>query len=336
MRQEYVRTRLTRVMFATAVLGGAVVVGGAAGASRVGSRASSHALTTVHVGTLPIVDDAPIYVGMKEGFFARAGIKVVPVAAENGSAIVPAVLAGSEQFGFSNNTSLIVASSKGLPVTIISGALTSGGSTKSGYSELVVKASSPIKTLADLKGATIAVNALGNVGPLTVNYALQKAGVNPASVRYVVIPFPSMNSALQKGQVQVIWDIEPFLALFRAEKYPIRVLANTMTTVSPNFPVSSYFTSASYLASHRQTVVAFARALRESLAFSESHLNVVASVLPTYTAITGHLAHFLVYPTFTSNPEVAVLHKTAQLAVSYHFTTSAPRWGELLSGLGKG
>lgn len=293
----------------------------------------SHHLVDVHVGVLPIVDDAPVYVGMKKGFFKKEGLKITPVTAESGSDIIPAVLSGSEQFGFSNNTSLIVASSKGLPVTITSGADTAGHSTKHGYTELIVKASSPIKSLAGLKGKSIAVNALGNVGPLSINYALQKAGVKPSSVHYVQIPFPSMNAALEKGQVDAIWQVEPFLALLKLQKDPVRSLSNTMATVSPHFLVSSYFTTTSYLSHHHGVVVAFKRAMRRSIAFCQHHLKVVAATLPTYTKITSKLAKFLVYPTFTANPEIPVLRKTAKLAVGYHYASSQPKWSSLLKGL---
>jgi NitT/TauT family transport system substrate-binding protein len=324
-----------KILFVATATMVSAVTGIASGAAASTPRRPSKApgLTEVRVGALPIIDDAPIYVGIKEGFFAKQGIKVTPVLAESGSDIIPAVLSGSEQFGFSNNTSLVIASSKGLPVTIVSGALLAGSSTASGYSELIVRASSPIKSLADLKGKTIAVNALGNVGPLSINDALQKAGVNPSSVHYEVIPFPSMDAALEKGSAEVVWDIEPFIAVLKAEKFPFRVLANTMAAVSPHFPVSSYFASVSYLQQHRAIALRFIKALKESLAFSQAHLSVVASVLPTYTKITSKLEKLLVYPTFTPNPEVPVIRETATLALKYGYMNSAPHWSTLLKGL---
>lgn len=301
--------------------------------ARPAARGHGHHLTDVHVGVLPIVDNSPVYVGMKEGFFKQEGLKVTPVMAESGSDIIPAVLSGSEQFGFSNNVSLIVASSKGLPVTIVSGALTPGSSTKGGYVELLVKASSPIKHMKQLAGKTIAVNALGNVGPLTINYALQKAGVKPSSVHFVQIPFPSMNTALEKGHAAVIWEVEPFLAVLKLQHVAVRVLSNTMATVSPHFPVSSYFSTTTYLAHHHRIAVEFQKAIRRSINFAQHHRKVVAAVLPSYTKITGKLEHFLTYPVFTTNPEVGVLHKTAKLAERYKYTNGAPKWSTLLAGL---
>lgn len=339
-----VTRRVVPAIAAATLIGGVAGISGTATASPARARQKvahtkthkARHLTDVRVGTLPIIDDAPIYVGMRHGFFARHGIKVTPVPAESGSDIIPAVLSGSEQFGFSNNTSLVVASSKGLPLTIVSGALTAGTSKASGYSELLVKKSSPIHSMHQLAGKTIAVNALGNVGPLSINYALQKSGVNPSSVHFEEIPFPSMDAALQKGSVQVIWDIEPFIGVLKAEKFPFRAIGNTMAFVSPHFPVSSYFTTTNELHHHHHLVVAFTRALDESLAYCHRHLGAVAAALPTYTKITPKLEKFLVYPTFTNLPFVPVIRKTAKLARKYHYTTSNPHWSTLFAGLKKG
>jgi NitT/TauT family transport system substrate-binding protein len=71
-------------------------------------------------GVIPIADVAPLYLGIEKGFFEEDSLEIEPVLAEGGAAIVPAVVSGADQIGFSNTTSLLIASSKGLPVQIIS------------------------------------------------------------------------------------------------------------------------------------------------------------------------------------------------------------------------
>ncbi|MBK6871474.1 MAG: ABC transporter substrate-binding protein [Kineosporiaceae bacterium] len=41
-----------------------------------GSGASSGGVTKVSVGVIPIVDVAPLYLGIQKGFFAKAGLEV--------------------------------------------------------------------------------------------------------------------------------------------------------------------------------------------------------------------------------------------------------------------
>ena len=73
----------------------------------------------VTVGVIPIVDVAPIYLGVEQGFFAERGLELDLVLAQGGAAIVPAVLSGEYEFGFSNVTSLLLAKGRGLPLKVV-------------------------------------------------------------------------------------------------------------------------------------------------------------------------------------------------------------------------
>ncbi|GGQ38265.1 hypothetical protein GCM10010279_54370 [Streptomyces mutabilis] len=58
--------------------------------------------TTLKVGLIPIVDVAPLYLGQEKGFFEERGLKLEFSGAQGGAAIVPGVVSGQFQFGFSN------------------------------------------------------------------------------------------------------------------------------------------------------------------------------------------------------------------------------------------
>jgi len=81
---------------------------------------------TLRVGVIPIADVAPLYLGMKKGFFKQEQLTIKPQLAEGGAAITPAVLSGDFQIGFSNTLSLLIAASKDLPVEIISQGVLAG------------------------------------------------------------------------------------------------------------------------------------------------------------------------------------------------------------------
>ena len=66
--------------------------GGTAG----GSGAAE--VTKVKVGVLPISNVAPLYVGMKQGFFKEEGLEIEPVPAQSGNEIVTAMVSGDLQF----------------------------------------------------------------------------------------------------------------------------------------------------------------------------------------------------------------------------------------------
>ena len=61
--------------------------------------------TKLKVGVIPIADVAPLYLGIEKGFFKEESLEIEPVLAEGGAAIVPAVISGANQIGFSNATS---------------------------------------------------------------------------------------------------------------------------------------------------------------------------------------------------------------------------------------
>src|SRR5215212_10998054 len=90
------------------------------------SSTGGNQVTKLKVGVIPIADVAPLYLGMKKGFFKEENLEIQPQLAEGGAAIVPSVVSGDYQFGFSNVTSLVIAASKNLPVQIVSQGVLAG------------------------------------------------------------------------------------------------------------------------------------------------------------------------------------------------------------------
>lgn len=71
--------------------------------------------------------------------------------------------------------------------------------------------SSGIKNVKDLRGKTIAVNALGTGVDATLRLMLKKSGLDPEKdVNVVEMPFPTHESALREGKI----DVGTFPALF--------------------------------------------------------------------------------------------------------------------------
>src|SRR4029078_1450950 len=99
----------------------------------------------------------------------------------------------------------------GIPITIVSASDDEGTSATDNWQDILVKGSSSIQTPPQLAGKTIAVNALKGVGEVVIRAALKKSGVDPNSVNLVAMPFPTMRTALNNGQVDAIWAPEPFV-----------------------------------------------------------------------------------------------------------------------------
>jgi NitT/TauT family transport system substrate-binding protein len=84
---------------------------------------------------------------------------------------------------------------------------------------------SPIKSIADLKGKTVAVNGFGSIVDLPLRILLQKAGLDPkVDVQIVEIAFPAIGAALREKRIDCGSMVLPFMAAEK-EKGGVRALA---------------------------------------------------------------------------------------------------------------
>ena len=97
---------------------------------------------------------------------------------------------------------------------------------------ILVKQDSPIHTLAELAGHSVAVNR-GGTGEYLLLTALQRAGVDPATVKRVYLSPPDASTAFASGAVDAMAAWDPFLSVARAS-YDGRVLANGTQIGSEN------------------------------------------------------------------------------------------------------
>jgi len=283
---------------------------------------------TLKVGVIPIADVAPLYLGVKKGFFEEEKLKIEPVLAEGGAAIVPAVISGSNQIGFSNATSLVIATSKKLPVKIISQGDIGGTSDEDAPDGVIVRKGSPIREPKDLEGKTISVNTLNNVGPLTISNALEKRGVDPKKVKFTEVPFPDAVAALEAKRVDAIWVVEPFQTA--ATKAGHKVLFHPFEEAAPNYTVATYFTTTKFIEQQPDVVERFVRAINKSMEYAEAHPDEVRDIVTTYTQIPPALAKEMVLPHWGPDLHEDTIQLTIDLAAKYGFIKEKPSLDDLI------
>ncbi|MFE9442011.1 ABC transporter substrate-binding protein [Streptomyces sp. NPDC006602] len=292
------------------------IVGAAGcGSSDSGSSGSSSSgggeTVTVKVGVIPIVDVAPLYLGQKQGFFADRGIKLEMVGAQGGAAIIPGVVSGQFQFGFSNTTSLMIAQVKGVPVESVANGAASNGKVGADVTGVAVKKDSPIKSAEDLAGHTVAVNTLQNIGDTTVRESVRQAGGDPSKVKFVEIPFDQMPAALDGGRVDAAWMGEPAMTIAKGQG--ARVVASPFAETDPKLTVATYFTSTQVEKQNPDLVKKFTEAMTESLQYASDHPDEARQILATYTKISSDVQEKLTLPSWPANVDMASLRKLASL-----------------------
>jgi NitT/TauT family transport system substrate-binding protein len=252
------------------------------------SDGGSNALTEITVGTLPIVSNTVLALGVEKGFFKEEGLNVKLASAQGGAALVPAVVSGQYDFAFSNNVSLMTARARGLPIKIVAAASSAGTNPAPPDEAIVVGPNNGAKSLADLGGSTVAVNGLKNMVEVADRVALEKAGVDLGTVKFVEVGFPDMPAALASGRIEVAHVAEPFLS--QAVKGGARILSAPYREVLPDVSMSSWFTSEKVIAEKAKTVDGFRRALEKSRTYATEHVDEVRAYIPTFLKMDATVA----------------------------------------------
>ena len=317
--------KLTTVLAViTMLVAGCGGSGGAATASP--SAAPAVTPVTLNVGVVGVIDVAPLFLGIKKGFFAKQKVTITPRVLNTGATVVAGVLGGDLQLGFSNITSIVIAASNRFPLRIVApGNQAAGGD----YSAVYVRNDSSITSAKDLAGKKVAVNGLKNIGSLCVNAALQASKVDINTITYVEVPFPQMGAALAQGTVDAVWTVEPWSTVVKTGGAN-RVVLRPFTLIAKYFPIAAYFTSTQYQQPNPGVVSRFKTAVSDSLKYAQGHPAEARDILSTYIKLAPGLSAQVLLPYWKTDLEANLIQKTADLALQYGYTTRKPDMKQLL------
>jgi NitT/TauT family transport system substrate-binding protein len=295
-----------------------------------GATTSGHGATTgatqktsrVSIGLAPFVDSAPVYVGVKQGFFKQEGLDVKPVVQPSGAVLLPAVVKGTLQFGLGNPVSVLLASAHGLPVKVLDDDGVSAPALKDSWSPLMVPKGSSIASPRDLAGKTVGINAVSSLAEIVAREALAKRGVDAGSVKFVEVPVPDMIAAMESHRVDAVFLGEPFSTIGRLSGH--KVLMDPFTEVAPKMPISILFSTARYSKESSDVVQRFVRAFDKSLAYCASHPEAVRGAIPQFTQTPAKIAARMNLPTFQPGLDVGKLDLIANLMVKYKLLDHKP------------
>jgi NitT/TauT family transport system substrate-binding protein len=320
--------RLQKGLFAGVLVAVCAAVLAACGDDDDSPAGAAAEATSVKVGVVPVADVAPLFVGDEKGFFRDEGIEIEHQFADGGAAIVPAVLSGDFDIGFSNATSLVIAGSKGLPVRMIANGAGAGTDADDAPDALLVRKDSDIRSANDLAGRTVAVNTLNNVWQVTINKALERSGVDYRKVKYTEVPFPEMPAALEAGRVDAVSVMEPFVTTIKQSGG--RVVLNPMEETERNYTIATWFASESFIAEQPDVVERFVRAVERSLDYAEQHPAEVRRAVLEYTKTPAETAQVMDLTRWERELDTSSIELTAKLAEKYGFVEEAPAIDDLV------
>lgn len=246
----------------------------------------------LRLGTAPVEVGALGYYAADEGFFKKAGLDVQLVAAANGPAIAAAVASGTLDIGSGNALSIAQAHERGLNFVYIApaGAYTSSSPTAA----CVVAKTSPVHTAKDLDGKTIAVATLGSLGEIAFRAWLDQNGADLSTIKFVEMPYSSMDTAIVAGRVDAAAMEEP--ALDRLLATDGRLLSRCYDAIAKDFSEGGYFATADFVKSHLDLVRRFVAVVNQTARWANANQSTTAVILAKYSGIsTSDLVHRVHY-----------------------------------------
>jgi len=229
------------------------------------------------VGQRGLWDTSISDVGQRAGIFKKHGLTLDILYTQGSGETQQAVIAGSVDIGVSVGVmGALGAYSKGAPVRIIGNEITGAGDLF-----WYVRADSPIKTIQDFNGKTIAFSTVGSSTHGVVTAFIKQYGLSAAKATQTGGPAPTL-TAVMSGQVDVGWAAPPF-ALDQLERKEIRQIATGNDTVFKGQAVRLIITTAQTLQNRKDAIVRYMRAYRESLDWMYSD----PAALKTYADFAG-------------------------------------------------
>lgn len=287
-------------------------------------RAGAQALTKIRMTTVPIDEGAQTYYGAELGLFAKHGLDVEVESLVNGTDVISALAGGAIEIGNSNVMTVASAFAKGVPIQMLAEGGMYNATVPTAF--ILVGKSSPIHLAKDLNDKTFAVNNLKAITQISVQAWVDRYGGDSKTLKFVDMPFPSMEAVLAAGHVDAILLPEP-VATFGLSKGNTRVLGKPFDAIGPRFAIGTWVARRDWIAANPAAVQAFNDVMRETARWANDPKNhdQSAAMLLKYTKIQVGSANRVFYGEHLVpaeiQPEIDVAAKYGVLAAPFPAVT---------------
>lgn len=326
------------------VLSTAVVIGCGSsdstesGAESAGSGTSGTApkMSEVTVGMAPLSQFMMPPGAIDLGYFKQNGLDPQLVSISSTTEEIPKVINGDINFGTGSLSDILPAIQKGAPLKVLSGVGTMvEGNLDTAITVLMTKDPS-IKSLKDLAGKSVGVNARGAAAELFTRLELERAGVDPDSVKWARVPFGSVMDALEKGHVDATQVQEPLVTTAEITNPNLHKFHAIGSEVAASLPAIVYFTSKSWAEQHPDEVKAFIVAMQMAAKKFQSDPAAVRDIMKKYTQTPPDvLAKQKNFGSYTTDITPEAMDKEAQLLVTAGAMSSKPSIDDYVYEVGK-
>ena len=235
--------------------------------------------TTLNVAVVPAVDSAGFFVALHQGLFAKEGLTIHYTPATSSDTVISQQIAGQYDITGGNYVSYIQHYvNDHQPLEVIA----EGSVMQEGTQAIYTMPDSKIKTLADLKGHMLGINAPLNINYLLAASVITENGIKLNQVRFpsAPIPFPTMAATLASGKVDAAAMPEPF-ATIAEQEYGAVKLADLNQGATEQFPIQGYVVTKSWAKENPGTLKAFITALAQGQEIADVSRQAVEQAMET-------------------------------------------------------
>ena len=233
--------------------------------------------TTLNVAVVPAVDSAGFFVALHQGLFAKEGLTIHYTPAASSDTVIDQQVAGQYDVTGGNYVSYIQHYvNNHQPLEVIA----EGSVMQEGTQAIYTMPGSKIKSLSDLKGHMLGINAPLNINYLLAASVITENGIKLNQVRFPAapIPFPTMAAALAAGKVDAAAMPEPF-ATAAEQEYGAVKLADLNQGATEQFPIQGYVATKSWAEQNPGTLKAFVTALTQGQEIADTSRRAVEQAM---------------------------------------------------------
>jgi NitT/TauT family transport system substrate-binding protein len=218
----------------------------------------------LHIACTATTDCASAMVAHDEGIFAKHGLDVDMTLIGINTNIPPAIVSNSIQVGGPTETVFLQAVDGGLDLVAIDGASVMDP-VANGLIAAVARNGVAIKDAKDFVGKKVGAPGIGAFLHVLFRKWLIEKGVDPRSVNFVEVTFPTMSDALKSGAVDAVLTAEPFISRMQAAGTGT-VAVRYASELGRTDPIISYVTTRSFAEQNPDVVKAFRASIEEAAA----------------------------------------------------------------------
>lgn len=307
--------QLTRTLLVT--ISASLVLTACGDSSATEETASSEEMQEITVATLPIIHQAPLYLGLEKGFFEEEGLDVTAEIYQGFQPMIAATNNDEAQFGFTSTTPILAASTTGIPLQLVSaGDRLGNDDTVKSPDAVIFPADSDYSSLKDLTGETVGVSNLQGIQHLAVMAGIDNDGGDSSQTQFVSIPFADVIPALDSDRVSVATTTEPYLSSGQED---VEVLSYYFAKGLPDLPTTSYFATSDYVSQNPEIVEAFSAAIEKSTEYAVENPDEVREVLKTFTQIPEEVLAEVALPSYDTELKESDVQTLSDLLLNYEF-----------------